>query len=89
MSQGSSHMGSQEGNLIFGEGPNIVQICGLRRFAQQQQEAGFFFGMDAAQDIADIAAYREAFRVLAFARDTHSVDQLLEGTVNEVVFRRA
>lgn len=38
---------------------------------------------------ATIAAYREAFRVLAFARDTHSVDQLLEGAVNEVVFRRA
>ena len=36
-----------------------------------------------------VAAYDEAFRVLRFALDTHAVEALLEGSINELVFRRS
>jgi glutamate-1-semialdehyde 2,1-aminomutase/spore coat polysaccharide biosynthesis protein SpsF len=41
-------------------------------------------------DIArTLAAYRESMRVLRTALDWHAVDALLQGEVNELVFRRA
>jgi len=41
-------------------------------------------------DIArTLAAYAESMRVLRFALDLRAVDSLLQGQVNEVVFRRA
>jgi hypothetical protein len=39
-------MRSQERNIILGEGSNIVQVCRLRGFAQEQEESGSFFGVD-------------------------------------------
>jgi glutamate-1-semialdehyde aminotransferase/spore coat polysaccharide biosynthesis protein SpsF (cytidylyltransferase family) len=83
--------------VTFADTPPWTGLQLKTLFQQEMIRRGVLFSgsqfISLAHSDEDIArtttAYEEAMKVLRFALDTRSVDALLQGEVNELVFRRA